>query len=83
MASAGRTSLGNIANRKKSVVRLIARLSARGEALGFCYEAGGCGYEVYRRMRVQEVRAFTSKGHDLFSNGGCCIPTRYVLQIVT
>ena len=46
-------SLGNIANTKKSVVRLIGRLSAHGEALGVCYEAGPCGYEVYRWVKEQ------------------------------
>ena len=47
------TSLGNIANTKKAVVRLIGRLSAHGEALGVCYEAGPCGYEVYRWVKEQ------------------------------
>ena len=46
-------SLGNIANTKKSVVRLIGRLCAHGEALGSCYEAGPCGYEVYRWVKEQ------------------------------
>ena len=48
------TSLGDIANTRKSVLRLVGRLSGHGEALGFCYEAGPCGYEVYRWIKEQD-----------------------------
>ncbi len=41
VASAGRgkaKSLGIISNTKKSVLKLIGKLSPDGEVLGFCYE---------------------------------------------
>ena len=50
----GRTkpkSLGIIANTKRSVLKLIGQLSRNGEALGFRYEAGSCGYELYRWIK--------------------------------
>jgi transposase len=51
VASAGRSkprSLGIIRNTKKSVLNLLSKLSPDGEVLGLCYEAGPCGYELYR-----------------------------------
>ena len=54
MAYPGRSkpeSLGVIANRKKSILNLVHRLSPDGEAVGFCYEAGPCGYEVHRLIK--------------------------------
>ena len=44
-------SVGIIANTKKSVLRLMHKLSPDGEVLGFCYEAGPCKYEVYRWIK--------------------------------
>lgn len=44
-------SLGIIRNTKKSVLKLISKLSPNGEVLGFCYEAGPCGYELYRWIK--------------------------------
>ena len=41
---------GEIKNQRKSLVRLIRSLSPHGEVLSFCYEAGPCGYEVYREI---------------------------------
>lgn len=43
---------GEIANRPKAVAKLVARLSKEfnGEALLFCYEAGPCGYVLYRQL---------------------------------
>ena len=41
---------GEIRNRRSSLRRLIGRLSAHGELLSFCYEAGPCGYGVYREI---------------------------------
>ena len=49
-------SLGIIANNKRSILKLIGKLSPNGEALGFCYEAGPCGYELYRWVK--------ERGHD-------------------
>jgi len=45
-------SWGEIANRPKRVTKLIERLSKEfdGEVLLFCYEAGPCGYVLYRQI---------------------------------
>ena len=51
VASAGQSkprSLGIIRNTKKSVLNLLSKLSPDGGVLGLCYEAGPCGYELYR-----------------------------------
>ena len=47
---------GEIAHRRGSLRRLMGRLSPQGEVLSFCYEAGPCGYGVYREI--------TEAGHD-------------------
>ena len=41
---------GEIRNTGRSLKRLIGRLSPDGELLSFCYEAGPCGYGVYREI---------------------------------
>ena len=41
---------GEIKNQRKSLLRLIRGLSGYGEVLSFCYEAGPCGYGVYREI---------------------------------
>ena len=43
--------LGKIANRADQVRRLVDRLRGEGRALHFCYEAGPCGYGLYRQLR--------------------------------
>ncbi len=45
-------SRGEIANRPKAVGKLVRRLSEEfgGEVLLFCYEAGPCGYALYRQL---------------------------------
>lgn len=43
--------VGIIANSKKSVLKLVGKLSPNGEVLGFCYEAGPCGYDLYRWIK--------------------------------
>lgn len=40
-----------ITNSKKSLLKLVARLSPNGEVLGFCYEAGPCVYELHRWIK--------------------------------
>jgi transposase len=55
VARAGRDkpeSLGEIANKPKTVTKLIERLNQEfdGQVLLFCYEAGPCGYDLYRRL---------------------------------
>ena len=39
---------GEIKNDRKSLQRLIARLSPNGEVVSFCHVAGPCGYGAYR-----------------------------------
>jgi transposase len=43
---------GEVANTPKALVKLVARLSQEfgGEVLSFCYEAGPCGYGLYRQL---------------------------------
>jgi transposase len=43
---------GEIANRPKAITKLVARLNKEfdGEVLLFCYEAGPCGYGLYRQL---------------------------------
>lgn len=41
-------SLGTIPNRPDSLRKLLKRLGASHKRLKFCYEAGPCGYEIYR-----------------------------------
>jgi len=45
-------SRGEIANERRKVARLVERLSREygGEVLLFCYEAGPCGYGLYRQI---------------------------------
>lgn len=47
---------GEIANTPTAIKRLMHKLSPHGEVLGVCYEAGPCGYGIYRQM--------TALGHD-------------------
>jgi len=44
--------LGEIANTPKAVAKLVARLSrdTGGQPMLWCYEAGPCGYGVYRQL---------------------------------
>lgn len=61
VASAGRAapvSWGEIANKPKTIGKLVDRLTAAfdGEVILFCYEAGPCGYALYRQL--------LSLGHD-------------------
>ena len=37
---------GEIANTADAIHKRVKRLSADGEVLSFCYEAGPCGYEI-------------------------------------
>jgi len=45
-------SRGEIANERRKVAKLVERLSREfeGEVLLFCYEAGPCGYGLYRQI---------------------------------
>src|ERR671912_207307 len=39
-----------IPNTPEAIRRLVSRLSSPGTALSFCYEAGPCGYGIYRQL---------------------------------
>jgi len=41
---------GEIANTPEAIRKLVKKLCPDGEVLSFCYEAGPCGYEVYRQI---------------------------------
>ena len=41
---------GEVANTPEQVRKLAERLSRSGDRLEFCYEAGGCGYGIYRQL---------------------------------
>ena len=41
---------GTIQHEAEAVRRLVQRLSSRGRRLKFCYEAGPCGYGLYRLL---------------------------------
>ena len=45
-------SSGEIANKPKAIAKLVKRLNSEfeGEVLLFCYEAGPCGYVLYRQL---------------------------------
>lgn len=41
---------GELRNERQAVLKLIGRMSPHGEVVSFCYEAGPCGYGLYRTM---------------------------------
>jgi transposase len=44
--------LGEIPNTPEAVVKLVRQLKQGRVPLRFCYEAGPCGYELYRQLRT-------------------------------
>ena len=41
---------GEIANTPEAIRKMVKKLCPDGEVISFCYEAGPCGYEVYRQI---------------------------------
>ncbi|MGB5179830.1 MAG: IS110 family transposase [Gammaproteobacteria bacterium] len=41
---------GEIANTPEAIRKLVKKLCFDGEVISFCYEAGPCGYEIYRQI---------------------------------
>ena len=41
---------GEIANTPEAIRKLVKKLCPDGEVVSFCYEAGPCGYEIYRQI---------------------------------
>ena len=66
---------GEIDNRPEAVRKLLGRLSRNGERLRFCYEAGPCGYELYRQI--------VAAGHDCAVVAPSLIPTKAGARIKT
>jgi transposase len=53
IAQAGRSKpvyYGEIPSTPEAIRTLVKRLSPEGEVLAFCYEAGPCGYGIYRQI---------------------------------
>ena len=59
---------GAVANRPAAIKQLLKRLSAAGEVVSYCYEAGPCGYGIYRQI--------TQSGHDCMVVAPSLIPRR-------
>jgi transposase len=59
---------GEIANTPAAIGKLLKRLSADGELVSYCYEAGPCGYGLYRQI--------TAAGHACTVVAPSLIPTR-------
>ena len=59
---------GTIQNRAEAVRKLVERLAAKHPALSFCYEAGPCGYGLYRQIR--------SLGHPCTVVAPALVPTK-------
>lgn len=71
IAKAGRDKplyYGEISNTPEAIEKLIKKLSPNGEVLAFCYEAGPCGYGIYRQI--------TQLGHVCDVVAPSLIPTR-------
>jgi len=41
---------GEIPNTAKAIAKLVKTLTAQGDTVAFCYEAGPCGYGIYRQL---------------------------------
>ena len=59
---------GEISNTPEAIRKLVKRLCPDGELISFCYEAGPCGYDVYRQIK--------SLGHHCDVVAPSLIPTR-------
>jgi transposase len=45
-------SYGSIVNTQAAIARLVKKFTKHGEDIGFCYEAGSCGYEIHRQITL-------------------------------
>ena len=59
---------GEIRNQRSSLRRLVRNLSSHGEVLSFAYEAGPCGYGVYREL--------VATGHDCMVVAPSLVPRK-------
>lgn len=60
--------LGTIPNRADQIAKLAAKLSQAGRRVSFCYEAGPCGYGLYRQLQ--------GLGHDCIVMAPSLIPAK-------
>ncbi|MBL4710777.1 MAG: IS110 family transposase [Flavobacteriales bacterium] len=59
---------GEIANTPRALTKLMKDVSPNGEVTSYCYEAGPCGYGIYRQI--------SGSGHDCSVVAPSLIPTR-------
>jgi transposase len=60
--------LGEIPSRPDAVAKMVERLSKKHARLAFCYEAGPCGYGLYRQI--------VALGHECVVVAPSLVPTR-------
>ena len=60
--------LGTFPNRAEQIAKLAERLAKGGRRLSFCYEAGPCGYGLYRQLK--------GLGHDCIVVAPSLIPMK-------
>ena len=60
--------LGNFINHPDHIKKLVERLAKGGRSLSFCYEAGPCGYGLYRQL--------IGLGHDCVVVASSLIPMK-------
>jgi hypothetical protein len=41
---------GEIANNAEALRKMVKKVTSNGEKVSFCYEAGPCGYDIYRKL---------------------------------
>src|SRR5215470_18267369 len=51
-------ALGTIGTRQKDIDALVRKLRAKGKSLHFVYEAGPCGYWLYRYLTKQKLQCW-------------------------
>ena len=61
-------SISFINNDSTSIMKMAKRLDEKGGELSFCYEAGPCGYGVYRQI--------TAMGHSCMVATSSLVPQR-------
>ena len=66
---------GEIANTPEAIQKLVKQLCPDGEVISFCYEAGPCGYEIYRQI--------SQPGHHYSVVAPSLIPTKPVERVKT
>ena len=59
---------GEIANTDTALSKLLKDVSPNGEVVSYCYEAGPCGYGIYRQI--------SDSGHDCIVVAPSLIPTK-------